>query len=428
MLSNARESSMAMNSISSFGEQTVICVGDLHGWIDRCIELWARLREQLGSARFEAATVIFLGDYVDKGPDSKAVLDWLIEQRDSRPHGKTHFIAGNHDFAMAAFLGCLPADCPPQFDLESTNSWGNSGGYWRYPVAGGMHYQGRRWGGDSRYCAHTTFKSYGVRFDASFESRERLIAAVPQAHKDFLRSLCWVCELDLPFRPGKLIAVHAGLDVRIPAEAQLEALRARRIDSLELQPKEFGRLSPLSERHAVRGMHPELRGHALLVSGHHGFRKLEGDRLIIDQSGGKPGRSLEAIILPDQQVISTDPAYFPEQVNRHGGETSCSSKGKGKARKSREDVKPEVEKTSCPNSMGTGKAHTITYEQEPIIAVLRSGRLDVEKGKTDKAQENTMMGFTQNSTICEAASPQQTTLEISGGKEQRPKRRRGRKT
>lgn len=326
---------MAALCIPARGGHDFICIGDLHGWINRCTELWAKLQIQLGAARFEAATIVFLGDYVDRGPDSKAVLDWLIEQRDSRPRGKTHFICGNHDFAMAAFLGCLPATHLTGFDLESTNSLGYTSGYWPYPVAGGMHYQGRRWGGSPNYCADKTFMSYGVCFDGSFESRERLMAAVPDAHKEFLRSLRWVCELDVPFSPGKLIAVHAGLDVWFSAELQLRALRARRIDALEVQPKEFGRLSPLSERHAVSGMHPEIEGHALLVSGHHGIRKLKGDRLIIDQSGGKPGRSLEAVILPQRQIVSTS-ATAPFQVNGYGEGNRCSSKGKGKGCKSKQ--------------------------------------------------------------------------------------------
>ena len=50
--------------------------------------------------------MVFLGDYVDRGPDSRAVLELLTHLQRSRPN--THFICGNHDFALMAFLGLLP--------------------------------------------------------------------------------------------------------------------------------------------------------------------------------------------------------------------------------------------------------------------------------------------------------------------------------
>jgi hypothetical protein len=65
-------------------------------------------------------------------------------------------------------------------------------------------------------------------------AREAFMAAVPDAHKEFLRDLPWVVELDVPWELGKLVCVHAGLNTfsdgpaGIPllgAEAQLEALR-----------------------------------------------------------------------------------------------------------------------------------------------------------------------------------------------------------
>merc|ERR1711972_1103521 len=144
---------------------------------------------------------------------------------------------------------------------------------------------------------------------------------------------------------------------------------------------------------------------------------------------GKPGRSLEAIILPGQQVISTDPTYVPWQVNCDGKGIGCSSKGKGMVCKSREDVKPEMEKSCCPDGLATGKAHNSTDEKEPSIAILRSSQIDVEGDKAKgKTPENTTVACTNKATVCEGASPLQKTVGISGGHEQRPKRWWGRKT
>jgi hypothetical protein len=43
------------------------------------------------------------------------------------------------------------------------------------------------------------------------QARDALIAAVPQAHKDFLKRLLWVYDSPVAFTPGRLVCVHAGL-------------------------------------------------------------------------------------------------------------------------------------------------------------------------------------------------------------------------
>ena len=53
-------------------------------------------------------------------------------------------------------------------------------------------------------------------------------------------------------------------------------------------------------------MPEELAGRAVLVSGHHGYRSVDGDRVIMDGSGGRPQRPLEAIVLPSKEVVSSD--------------------------------------------------------------------------------------------------------------------------
>lgn len=56
----------------------IICVGDLHGHVTRAKRLWQNLRARVGAEAFETCTVIFLGDYCDRGPDAKGLIDWLI--------------------------------------------------------------------------------------------------------------------------------------------------------------------------------------------------------------------------------------------------------------------------------------------------------------------------------------------------------------
>ena len=53
---------------------TVVCVGDLHGNLREARLAWANLERRLGGpAALLATPVVFLGDYVDRGPQSKQV-------------------------------------------------------------------------------------------------------------------------------------------------------------------------------------------------------------------------------------------------------------------------------------------------------------------------------------------------------------------
>eukprot|EP00747_Dinoflagellata_sp_TGD_P210216 gnl/TRDRNA2_/TRDRNA2_83515_c0_seq2.p1 gnl/TRDRNA2_/TRDRNA2_83515_c0~~gnl/TRDRNA2_/TRDRNA2_83515_c0_seq2.p1 ORF type:complete len:331 (+),score=40.63 gnl/TRDRNA2_/TRDRNA2_83515_c0_seq2:288-1280(+) len=267
----------------------------------------SKLEDRLSPDGLHAATVIFLGDYCDRGGDTKGVLDWLLHLRDTRPHERTHFIAGNHDFAMAAYLGCLPTAASEEL-LESTRgSACTDDRIFRPQVEGGMHFQGRRWGGGKAYSAAATFRSYGVKFDYTTPAREALLAAVPNTHKDFLRGLAWVHEAAVPFAPGRLICVHAGLEDSTSVEEQLQALRALDPFAPAIQREDLSRVEALSGRRNVQGMPRELRGRALLVSGHHGFTRISSDgRIICDTCGGNDRLPLEAVILPAAERIKSE--------------------------------------------------------------------------------------------------------------------------
>ena len=71
----------------------VLAVGDIHGCFDALISLQAAVGLSADDL------LITLGDYVDRGPDSAAVLDWLIERRQ---RGKLIALRGNHEQMMLA--------------------------------------------------------------------------------------------------------------------------------------------------------------------------------------------------------------------------------------------------------------------------------------------------------------------------------------
>lgn len=321
-----------LHGVQARGEHRVICIGDVHGNAEPMASLWSRLQSALGEEELGAATVVFLGDYCDRGPQTREALDFMIDLRQRRAVDKTFFIAGNHDLGMAAFLGCLPTGLPHP-DLDGTRRPEFRGGFWKGAVPGGMHYQGRRWGGSGIYEAASTFASYGVDWDPrSADLHDRLREAVPAAHKQFLSSLLWVYEQAVPWMPGRVICVHAGLVADSPAEAQLAALRRRDLSAPVLHDRgDPGRIAAFSARASVLGMHPDLEARSLLVSGHHGSFYMEGDRIVNDKSGGhaSKARPLEAIVLPERRVIGAfEEDCSLQEIHPMASRDSKSSRGR----------------------------------------------------------------------------------------------------
>lgn len=83
--------------------QIIYAVGDIHGEADLLRRLLDRLRQDIADRPTgPVATVIFLGDYIDRGPDSRGVLDLLLS--DPLPGVKLRFLRGNHEQALLDFL------------------------------------------------------------------------------------------------------------------------------------------------------------------------------------------------------------------------------------------------------------------------------------------------------------------------------------
>ncbi len=85
--------------------QRVYAIGDIHGCADLLDDLIEQIEED-DAARGPAETsIIFLGDLVDRGPNSAAVIDRLIALADSRP--RVRVLLGNHE---EIFLGALDGE------------------------------------------------------------------------------------------------------------------------------------------------------------------------------------------------------------------------------------------------------------------------------------------------------------------------------
>ncbi|KAI3471843.1 hypothetical protein Pfo_028496 [Paulownia fortunei] len=282
------------------------CVGDIHGYITKLQNLWSNLENTIGPSDFQTALIIFLGDYCDRGPDTKKVIDFLISLPSKYPNQSHVFLCGNHDLAFAAFLGLLPS--PPdgsdfsetwkEYEMnEEREGWYKVG----WQMTGFNHAKNTEYKG-SIYDAGPTFQSYGVPHGSA-----DLIKAVPDDHKKFLADLVWVHEEDdvsIETNEGlqncKLIAVHAGLEKGKGVEEQLNYLKAKdtRIPKVEA----------LSGRKNVWNIPEELTNTpTIVISGHHGKVHIEEFRLIIDQGGGLENNPVAAVVLPSKKmVLDTD--------------------------------------------------------------------------------------------------------------------------
>lgn len=74
----------------------IAVLGDIHA----CLAPLTELIEPLLSTRDE---LVFLGDYVDRGPDSSGVIEALLNLNAANP-GRMHFLAGNHDRELLRVL------------------------------------------------------------------------------------------------------------------------------------------------------------------------------------------------------------------------------------------------------------------------------------------------------------------------------------
>ncbi len=97
--SNSNSESDTMNEAQEDAHTArYIAIGDIHG----CLEPLQHLIETLKPKATD--TLVFLGDYIDRGPDSKGVIDYLIELKEQYT---CVFLLGNHEVLMFDYLSGL---------------------------------------------------------------------------------------------------------------------------------------------------------------------------------------------------------------------------------------------------------------------------------------------------------------------------------
>lgn len=71
--------------------KSIIAIGDIHGCVRSLEALWKKLKP------YKDCTHVFVGDYIDRGPDSKGVIDFLLKAKNERD---VVFLQGNHEYML----------------------------------------------------------------------------------------------------------------------------------------------------------------------------------------------------------------------------------------------------------------------------------------------------------------------------------------
>ena len=153
----------------------VYAIGDIHGRADLLSALHERILAHAAEAPpIGRKIVVYLGDYVDRGPESRQVIDTLLDS--PLTEFETVCLKGNHDYVMQSFLR----------DPEIGPDW-------------------IRFGGDAALMSYGVNPPLSSARDKLHETQEAFVRALPRSHREFLENLQLYTVI------GDYAFVHAGI-------------------------------------------------------------------------------------------------------------------------------------------------------------------------------------------------------------------------
>jgi calcineurin-like phosphoesterase family protein len=204
-----------------------IAVGDIHGYLAQLTDLMTQLSAEVT----RDDTVVFLGDYIDRGPDSKGCIDAILafEQEIA---GTVVCLRGNHEDWLLRTLGdfCRHSWLMAMDGYDTIRSYS--------PDAARIIRDAQRAGGLGVYLERVPLP-YDVFVDS-----------MPQAHRTFFDNL-WPY-----YRGADGICVHGGLDMRVV-----------RVEDQDLHACIWG----------TAGFPEDYRGDDVVAYGHHNNAEVDGD-------------------------------------------------------------------------------------------------------------------------------------------------------
>jgi len=166
-------------------ETRVYAIGDIHGRVDLLRDMHQMIHEDAYAWQAPRNVVVYVGDYIDRGPHSREVIDLLIEE--PLPGFERVHLMGNHEDSLLRFL----------VDIEIAPVWLTYGGT-------------------------ATLQSYGVRpprggrEDELRRAQDLLARHLPAAHLRFYRGL------GISHVEGDYFFVHAGVRPGVPLPEQTD--------------------------------------------------------------------------------------------------------------------------------------------------------------------------------------------------------------
>jgi serine/threonine protein phosphatase 1 len=161
-------------------------VGDVHGRLDLLDQLLAKIEHDLKDRPARKVLLIFVGDLIDRGPNSAQVVERLRTY--NHPNVRTLFILGNHEEVLLRILAG---------DAELITKW--------------------RWFGGTE-CLNSygvdTVKLAAMSVD---DALEVIRAAIPKKHVEFLESFDDSCRF------GDYLFVHAGIRPGVEIDQQKQS-------------------------------------------------------------------------------------------------------------------------------------------------------------------------------------------------------------
>lgn len=164
-------------------------VGDLHGYPSGLAAMMDKIEEDMRGRDIPHVKLVFVGDYVDRGPDSKKLLDDLIALKEADLPYERIFLKGNHENGLLEFLK------DPRGDRKDWLEWGGA----------------------------ETLASYGIKpakkkslLHQAEKLSEEFNKAIPDSHRAFMDAL------QLYYECGGFLCVHAGIKPNFPLEEQEE--------------------------------------------------------------------------------------------------------------------------------------------------------------------------------------------------------------
>lgn len=163
----------------------VYAISDIHGCAHLLEQMFRVIDADVAHSRPHRAIEVYLGDYIDRGPDSRLTIELLIDR--SR-RGNTVFLKGNHEAFLAEVFR----------DPSRLADWFQVGG-WQTLISYGLS------------------PSPNPRDDEQHALVRELFAAMPPQHHEFLK------RLRPSFTCGDFFFAHAGVRPGVPLSEQRES-------------------------------------------------------------------------------------------------------------------------------------------------------------------------------------------------------------